>query len=295
MVNQFNGLDIFHGLSHELPLGIQKAKVKSIVTIHDLIYHFYPHDFPWIDRQVYDYKFRYACRHADRIIAISESTKQDIQRIFNIPGDKISVIYQPLSPVYDQTYSETQILKIRTQYKLPPNYNLYVGSTLPRKNLLNVLKAHVSIDNSERLPLVVLTGGNPKRLERIKKKYSDISDIFFFGQIDPTLLPVFYNQAALTLYPSKYEGFGLPIVESLKMGTPVITSNRSSLPEAAGDGAIYVDPNSPGDIAQAIISLNNDESLRNQLVIAGSAHIEQFNSKTYIRKLNEVYTNLTKK
>ena len=291
MLRQFDGLDIYHGLSHELPLGIQKAKVKSVVTIHDLIYHIYPDDFPWIDRQVYDFKFRYACRHADRIIAISENTKQDIQRIFNIPEKKISVIYQPISPLYDQIYSKEQLEEIRSQLNLPKQYILYVGSTLPRKNLINVLNAYAILDNQQRLPLVVLAGGNPKKLERIKKRYTDVTDIHFFDQVDLTLMPVFYKLAMFTLYPSQYEGFGLPILESLKMGTPVITSDRSSLPEAGGAGAIYVDPDEPEEIAQAIITLKNNESLRKQLIADGSTHIEQFNSGTYINQLHQVYLN----
>ena len=115
MLKQFGSdLDIFHGLSHELPFGIQQAKVKSVVTIHDLIYHFYPKDFPWIDRKIYDVKFRHACLNADLVIAISESTKKDICQIFDTPENKISVVYQSVNSIYGTpSHRNDQQAKIR--------------------------------------------------------------------------------------------------------------------------------------------------------------------------------------
>ncbi len=295
MVHQFKpDMDIYHGLSHELPIGISKSGIKSVVTIHDLIYHFFPHDFPWIDRKVYHFKFRYACAQADHIIAISESTKKDLVSIYNIDPKKISVVYQPVSPVYDYLPATYEIEKNKLKYQLPDRYNLFVGALTKRKNLLNVLEAYTLIPEVARTPLVVLAGGTRllNKVNRFISAHQLKSSVLLLGQIDSWELPAFYAGAQLTIYPSLYEGFGLPIVESLAMGTPVITSQMSSMPEAGGPGALYIDPNDPQNIAEKIMELGEDPSLQNRLGMEGLKYIQKFEAQKVTKQLMDIYSQI---
>jgi len=292
MVRQFHpDMDLYHGLSHELPLGISKSSVKSVVTIHDLIYHFFPNDFPWIDRKVYHFKFRYACKHADHIVAISESTKKDLVSIYNIDPDKISVVYQPVSPIYNKAPTANEIAKNKIKYQLPEKYNLFVGALTYRKNLLKVLKAYTLIPKEDRIPLIVLAGGTQllKKVKTYIEAHHLTSNVRLLGQINFQELPTFYAGAQLTLYPSLYEGFGLPIVESIKMKTPVITAQVSSMPEAGGPGALYIDPNEPQDIADKIMLLDADPDLQNRLVVEGNKYIQKFDAQILTTKLMDIY------
>ena len=129
-------IELFHGLSNEIPIGLNKVNIPSVVTIHDLIFRHYPNQYSWVDRQIYDYKFRYACENAQRIVAISESTKKDIVHFYNINPDKIKVIYQSCHERFVQERSQKTIDAVLKKYNLPENYLLYVGSIIERKNLL---------------------------------------------------------------------------------------------------------------------------------------------------------------
>ena len=295
MVKQFgNDMHLYHGLSHELPISIDRINIKSVVTIHDLIYHYFPKDFPWLDRRIYDYKFRTACNKANHIIAISQSTKQDLIDIFGIPAEKVTVIYQPVNPIFNHIPSHEHIQAIREKYKLPQNYSLYVGALTNRKNLLNVLRAHSSIPVADRLPLVILASGRKllKEVNQFIRNHELSKQVYMLGHISFTDLPVFYHEALFTLYPSLYEGFGLPVVESLKMKTPVITSNRSSLPEAAGPGALLVNPEDPEDIADSIGEMTGNSSLRRNLAKDGFEYVQQFDARLLTQKIMKTYTQI---
>ena len=292
MIRQFaNDMDIYHGLSHELPIGISAAKVKSVVTINDLIYHHYPKDFPWFDRKMYAFKCQYACRHADHIIAISESTKRDVEQILGIEESKISVIYPTIDPSFEKVPDTDSIKSVLKKHQLPPEFCLYSGGLLARKNLLNVLKAYGSIPKADRISMALLVSGNDRK-GRVDKWIDDLgiqATTINLGYVESKDLPALYNQACFTIYPSKYEGFGLPIVESLMMQTPIITSNVSSMPEAAGDGALYVNPDSVTDIRNKMHELMKNSGLRKELVTNGQKHLHQFDGKLSARKTLDLY------
>ncbi len=231
-----SNIDLYHGLSHELPIGIDRAGCRSVVTIHDLIYKFHPQDFGRIDRQIYDFKFRYACRHADRIIAISNSTKYDLMMHFGVKESKISVVYQSCSEDYTRTVSADERTRIRQKYNLPETFLLSVGSVISRKNILSAVKAVQKLNGIVSLPLVIVGGGGDY-LETVKTyiRENKLEDrIIFPPYISNEDLPALYQMAKIFIYPSRYEGFGIPIIESLWSRTPVITTRMSSLAEAAG-------------------------------------------------------------
>lgn len=254
-------IDIFHGLSHEIPMGLDRTSIRSVVTIHDLIFLTYPDMFTAIDRAIYNYKFRYACRHADKIIAISESTKQDIIKYFGTPENKIEVIYQAIQPVFHTMQSQENAENTIQKYKLPKDYLLYVGAINSRKNLLGLVKALVLLPVDMRIPLVVVGNGRQYKEEVLKYAgQNGISDrlIFINNLHAPEELQAFYQKAKIFIYPSFYEGFGLPVTEALLSKVPVITSGLSSLPEAGGPDSCYVHPDRPEEIADAIENILSD-------------------------------------
>jgi glycosyltransferase involved in cell wall biosynthesis len=287
-------VDVFHGLSHELPIGIQKADCASVVTIHDIIYKFVPSDYQYIDRKIYDFKFKYACKHSNKIIAISQSTKNDIIKYFDIDANKIEVIYQTCSDIFKVNSTKDDVVKVIDKYKLPQQFLLYVGSIIERKQLLQIVKALKSLKGIVKLPLVVVgSGGKYKQtvVEYIKKNNLE-NTVIFPGFIQNSDLPYLYKAAKIFIYPSIYEGFGIPIIESLYCKTPVITSNLSSLPEAAGGGALYVEPHKPESIAEAIVQLLTNVDLYKSLINNGFDHVQSFNSKLISGQLIKLYERL---
>ncbi|MEM9820100.1 MAG: glycosyltransferase family 1 protein [Bacteroidota bacterium] len=289
-----DGIQIYHGLSNEIPQGIAQSSIKSIVTIHDLIFKTFPQQFPWLDQKIYDAKFRYACQNADQIIAISQQTKKDIIYYYQIPEEKIEVIYQSCAGVYDTVVSQQQINAVRQKYELPEEYLLYVGAINERKNLLSILKALPLLPKSLSLPLVVVGRGKKyQTLVQVYAQQNQLNDqIHWLGQASQADLPTLYQAARLFIYPSFYEGFGIPIIEALHSRTPVITSKVSALPEAAGPGAHYIDPKQPEDLAQGITTVLSDESYARQLVEKGYQHVLQFNNLESSKQVMNLYLKL---
>ncbi|MGD9994186.1 MAG: glycosyltransferase family 4 protein [Salinivirgaceae bacterium] len=290
-------LDIFHGLSHELPLGIKKTGVKSVVTIHDLIYKTYPNDFSLFDRLIYDFKFTYACKNADKIIAVSQSTKNDIVKYYGTPESKIEVIYQSCHQQFKQTLSTDEISNILLPYQLPNQFMLFVGSIIERKNLLNLIKAIELLPETIKLPLVVVGKGNSylKKVNAYIKEKKLEDRIVFAPQVRYKDLPALYQKASVFIYPSVYEGFGIPVIEALWSKTPVITSNCSSMPEAAGDGAFLCNPKEPASIAEGIAKIIGDKNYAQELIEKGSMHIKRFENDVVTKQVLSLYQSLLNK
>ncbi|MEM9846340.1 MAG: glycosyltransferase family 1 protein [Bacteroidota bacterium] len=286
-------IQIYHGLSHEIPVGIQQTEIKSVVTIHDLIIKRYPAYFPFLDRQIYDWKFRYACKHADKIIAISESTKRDIIQYYNIAPSKIEVIYQSCHERFKQQIPTLQLEKIRLKYHLPTDFLLYVGSIIPRKNLKVIVEALAILPPDLQIPLIVIgNGGKYKKEVTQRIEQLQLSKKVQFLSIDYEDLAALYQLARMLIYPSAYEGFGLPILEALYARIPVITARNSSLPEAGGAGAHYVANISDASLANAIAQLLSDENYAQQLVKNGQQHLKKFDAQVLSEELVEVYSGL---
>ncbi len=271
-------IELYHGLSHEIPFKLKKLGIKSTVTIHDLIFKFYPETYSPVDRKIYDYKFRYACNHTDRIIAISENTKNDIVRFYNINPDKIDVIYQACNPIYYKLRSQHDNERITRQLNLPEDFLLSVGTVEPRKNLIKVIEALTWVKRDLQIPLVIVGKGRKYKQEvvtYIRRAGLEKSIIWIDSLTDSGQLQSLYQSAKALIYPSLYEGFGLPVAEALLSKTPVITSAGSSLKEAGGAGSIYVNPKDAQEIAAAIEKILTDEPLRQKMIETGYLYAHQ--------------------
>lgn len=283
---------LFHGLSGELPLRLKKSGFKSVVTIHDLIFLRYPEFYTRIDRTIYTWKFRQACREANRIIAISEMTKRDIVRYFGIPEEKIDVVYQGCDPSFTRTCTLEETDALRSKYDLPLKYILSVGSIESRKNLLLAVKAMHDLPQDVHLIAIGKRTEYTGTVEAYIRDNGLSGRVRLLNHIPFNELPAFYQLASLFVYPSFFEGFGIPIIEALHSGIPVIAAKGSCLEEAGGPDSIYVDPSDVQQMAEAIRSVLTDTVLARKMVHAGKAYVSRFSEETVARKIMRVYTHV---
>lgn len=290
-----NNIQIFHGLSHELPVGIEKLnKVRTVVTMHDLIFERYPNFFPFFDRKVYRYKFTSAVRRADCIVAISEQTKRDLMDFYAVSGDRIEVVYQSCDGIFSEKTTLDTRLEVRSKYNLPKDFLLYVGSITERKNLLTIVKALHALEGRLDVPLVVIgDGGAYKQIVVNYLLDNQLNkNIIFLKNISFTDLPAIYQSARALLYPSVFEGFGIPIIEALHSRTPVVTSAGGCFVEAGGDAAFYVNPLDVDELADGILRVCSDDDLRKTMVDKGSRYVQRFAPEVLGRQWIELYKKL---
>jgi glycosyltransferase involved in cell wall biosynthesis len=298
------GVDIYHGLSHEIPVGIRNTKIGSVVTIHDLIFERYPGQFNWIDVQIYRKKFRYACKYADQIIAISQQTKDDLINFYKIDPKKITVCYQSCSPAFAEQVSEEEKSRIKKLYNLPEQFFLSIGSIIERKNLVNVCAALHELKGKLSIPLIVIGDGRKYKQQvkdYITRKGLDREVIFLSETLTAKSSPRFrngndfpaiYQSSIGVIYPSIFEGFGIPVLEALWSQVPVITSNISCLPETGGDAAYYVNPFSPAEIAEGMVRLSSDKKLVEDMKVKGLLHAQKFTPQLCATAVMDVYLHL---
>ena len=270
-------IDIYHGLSNEIPFGIHRTGIKSVVTIHDLINKRYPENYKLIDRWIYDLKLRYAQKHADLIITVSEQTKRDIIRYYNTDQSKIKVI--PIGIAQRQT----KLVESSSPYIL------CVSSFTKRKNLKALVQAFKSIeDKSINLKIVGSYGETANEIQILAKKDPRIELLF---NISNEKLDDLYTKCQFCVYPSLFEGFGIPILEAFSYGKAIVTSNVSSMPEVGKDAALYFDPEDPKSICEAITSLMN-ENKRNEYVKRIPNTLKYFDNKMLINAYKLTYEEL---
>lgn len=288
-------VDIFHGLSNELPLTIHKAKaVKKIVTIHDVIFLKHKDQYSAIDRQIYDYKTRYAARNADRIATISEETKQDLVRFYNIPDKKIEVIQPSCSPSFYKEVSFAEKEKVKAKYKLPASYILNVSSFFTRKNHRAIVEALDKIKDKTDAHVVFIGGqGNIKEeiVALIREKNLD-NRIHLLSGVGNEDMPAIYQQAAAFVYPSYYEGFGIPILEALYSRIPVITTHGGCFEEVGGKKTIYIDPSDYNQLSEMILHVLTDENLRSAMIDEGFWHAETMRDSIFAQKMMKLYASI---
>jgi glycosyltransferase involved in cell wall biosynthesis len=287
-----NKIDIFHGLSNELPANINLAGAKKIVTIHDLIFIKFPQLYSFIDRKIYYRKFYHACIAADKIIATSNQTKLDIIKYFKIPDSKIQVIYQSYNLGFNKKVDDEQICKMKHKYELPENYILTVGTIERRKNALNVVKAIYYFDLNIKY---VLAGRETKYCKEITdwaKEHNILDRILIRTNVLNEDMPALYQAADLFVYPSIYEGFGIPVLEAFCSGIPVITGDGGSTAEIAGNAAIQSEVLNPKSLGIAIKSILESESLKLELVEAGTERIKLFDREIVCNNMMDFYKTL---
>ncbi|MCE5346168.1 MAG: glycosyltransferase family 4 protein [Bacteroidales bacterium] len=285
-------LDVFHGLSQELPVGIENSGARSVVTVHDLIFMRFPKYYKKIDVKIYSRKLRHACKVSDHIVAISRQTKDDIVEYLDISPDKISVIYQGCNPYFRNSYSKEFFREVRAKYNLPERYLLYVGTIEERKNLLGIVKAmhlrHIEV------PLVAI-GRKTDNYFRNVQDYitaNNLNNIIFPDRVLSFELPVIYQNAECFIYPSFFEGFGIPLVEALVSKIPVITSETGCFAEAAGPGSLYVDPHNPETIGDAICKVIDNKEFRDKMITTGTDYANNFRDDVIARAYMELYHSL---
>jgi len=285
-------LDIYHGLSHELPIGIEKTGTRSVVTMHDVIFLKFPHLYPYVDRKLYERKYLRSCRVADVVIAISEQTKRDLIEYASLDERTIKVVYQGCQPMFNLEVTAAEKTRVTTSYNLPKNFLLNVGAIEKRKNQELILRAMV--ETKIDLPLVIV--GRPTsyldELRAIVKKTGLESRVIFLTSVPASDLPALYQLSSLFIYPSLFEGFGIPILEALNSGIPVIASTGSCMEETGGQDTCYIDPQNAEELGHAITTLLNDEKKRNKMVEAGKQHAGLFSDKAIADNLFSIYKNL---
>ena len=280
-------IDIFHGLSHEIPFGIHKTKIKTVVTIHDLIFLRLPQYFNIFDRLIYYYKVKYACMRSDKIIAISNQTKSDIMELFKIESTKIEVVYQSCNSVF----KSHNLNVTRRDLGLPKDYILYVSSIEERKNLLTLIKA-VNIMKHKKLVVIGDGKGYKKKCINYIKNNNLQKRIFFKHNLNLEEIAFAYRNASVLVYPSTYEGFGIPIIEALYSKIPVITTMGGCFEEAGGTSTKYIDTKNTDEIVSAIKEIENNPTIRKKMIDNGYAHAKTFCDKSINKKLNNIYSEL---
>ncbi len=297
--NRFK-FDLFHSLNSELPLF---SNIKSIVTFHDLKYIKYPYflnKFSTIKSKYLKYTMKKGAEKANKIIAVSQSTKKDIIHLLGIEKDKITVIYEASNlGMYSRTNDDILNSDILKKYSIQKPYFLYVGEKRPHKNLEGLIEAFAIFKEKydSRNSSLVLIG----------KKYSTYHEyitmaenlgvkdsLIFTGFIPEKYLKTIYSEAEILLLLSFYEGFGIPILEAMECGIPVITSNISSMPEVAGEAAILVDPNNIPEIVEKMDNIVNSKILRKQLIKSGLKRVKQFSWEMTARQTLKVYNEIYK-
>ncbi len=260
-------LDLFHATHYVLP---PLMRARAVVTIHDIIHLLYPQFLPNRAALLYArFMIRRALARADRIITVSFNSKRDLVDYFGVPPSRIEVIYNGVSTRFRPDFPEEERARIARKYGLPLPYLLFLSGEKPHKNVRNVVRAFAEARRERSIPHALVLAGplpkNPARLEALIAAL-DLSEIVFRpGIVEEADLPGLYAGADAFLYPTLYEGFGLPVVEAMACGTPVLTSSTSALQEIAGGYAYLVDPMDVDAIARGIVTLVTDETIRRDL------------------------------
>lgn len=289
-------LDIYHGLSHELPVGIERTGIKTIVTIHDLIFERFPDHYPYLDRISYRKKIQYACAIADCVVAISEQTKKDLIDYYKVDAEKIQVIYQGCDNVFGQANDERHEYYVRNKYNLPSHYILHVGSYNKRKNHIKLLEAYKLIKEQTDTKLVLVGSGGSQEQEVRKyiHKNNLLNNVVLIQKVNNKDLSYIYKSASMLVYNSLFEGFGIPILEAFASRIPVITSEGSCFKEVGDNACIYVDSSDEKVLSQDIMSVLEDRTLRESLINNGTNRNNYFKKEAIAKQYMAIYLELLK-
>ena len=286
-------IDLFHGLDQSgIPLFFKTR--RSVVTIHDVIPLVLPWAFPRRHRWVLTAALARVRRQADVVIVPSAAAAEDVVRYLNMDRQRITVIPMGCEARFQPLVNAARMVQLRRRYALPERYVLFVGTLEPRKNIALLLEAFSRLlaERPEDDLQLVVAGGKgwgDGQLIATTEALNIRRRVIFTGFVEDDDLPDLYRGAQMFVYPSLYEGFGLPVVEAMACGTPVITSNRASLPEVAGDAALLIDPTRPDDLAAAMSAIMSNAALHEELRWKGLARAKEFTWEAVARKTMGVY------
>lgn len=269
--------DVLFIPAHVLPFVLPAKRLPpSVVTVHDLGYHAFPAAHSRFQRLYLPWSTRWSAWAASHIIAVSQTTAADLHHYYNTPLQKVTVVHEATT-ASQVSWSNSVV---RSRYSLPATYALYVGTLQPRKNLERLIYAYHRLLQNHTLGwdlvLAGVDGGQSTELMQLVTTLQLTNRVHFLGYVADEALPALYWGAHLFCFPSLYEGFGLPVLEAQLHGVPVMTTNNSALPEIAGEAALLVDPTDVDAIADAMLQLSQDETLRQRLISAGYANVERF-------------------
>lgn len=288
--------DIYHFFNFIVP---PRIKGKVIVTVHDMVYKAYPETMSDKNFKLLDRELKRSLDRADKIVTVSEFSKMEISNLINIPSSKIDVVYNGVDEIYyNNDFDENQQEKIRTKYGLPPKYMLYLGTIEPRKNIGRIIEAYYNYVRETRDDVyLVIAGKIGWKCDEVFQKIRDYrleKRIILTGYVEEDDKPLIYKMSSLFIFPSLYEGFGMPVLEAMAAGVPVITSKTSALPEVAGDAAMPVDPLDVGQIAEYIKIVFRDDALRNDMIKRGIRQSMKFSWEKSAEKLLSIYEEVSK-
>lgn len=285
------GVELFHAPHYVLP---PLVRCRSVVTIHDCLHLMFPQYLPNRLARAYSRaSIALASRRATRILTVSESSKRDILRFVDVPADKVDVIYNAYDERFGIEPREEDVVRVRERYQLQDAFVLYAGNVKPHKNLERLIEAFDLVRRSglDHLKLVLIGDEISKytALRRAVHRHQLHKYVRFLGYLPEETLAVMYRLAGVFAFPSLYEGFGLPPLEAMASGTPVVVSNVSSLPEVVGDAALLVEPRDPQSIADGIRRVLCDQALRSDLRAKGLVRASQFSWERSVRRIREIY------
>ncbi|MES2618644.1 MAG: glycosyltransferase family 1 protein [Bacteroidota bacterium] len=278
-------LDVFHGLSNELPLTQIQGNTKKIVTIHDVIYRLFPEQYAWLDRTIYHQKTKLAIKHADTIIATSKATANDLIRLYNADEKKVSVVYQTCSDNHWQTYDSSTLDAFKNKYSLSHAFVLYVSSFQTRKNHLQLLKGLKASGNKNiRLVLAGRIGETFEVCNDYVNNNDLSSQVILLTDISQAELPLLYRSAQSFIYPSMIEGFGIPMIEAACAGLPMAVNNIPVFREIAPDNNLYFDTIEIASISKVL------EDLTTMQKSDYSNHLRLFTAQFATETTMQIYT-----
>ncbi len=285
-------VDVYHGLSNEIPFVLRPSSLTTfVVTIHDLIFLKHKEQYPFTDRQIYKLKTKHAAKHAAKIVAVSNETKNDLMEIYGVNEERVEVIYPLVGAEFQQSEFQAPNPEVTQKYNLPAKYVLNVGSFFSRKNQRVLIEAFDLIKNrvEEDLVLVGDSGNMKGKIEALIEKKNLQNRVKILSSVSNEDVPSVYKAANAFVFPSLYEGFGMPIVEALFSKVPVITTKGGCFEEAGGKNSFYINPTSSEEIADAILKVLNDEKLKLQMRESGYAHAQTMTDKIIAEKTMNLY------
>lgn len=266
---------------------------RSMITIHDLTHVVFPEKHKAKHLFIYNTLLPHSIKSSNKIIAVSQNTKQDIIKIFNIPEEKVTVIYESANDIFKPVKGSESISKIKRKYGIPSKYILFVGTIEPRKNLIRLIEAFNLVKTRKNINYkLVIVGKKGWMYEDVFNSIKELgleNEIVFTDYIPEKDLVYIYNGADIFVYPSLYEGFGLPPLEAMSCGVPVVTSNTSSLPEVVGKAAVLIDPYDVKQLSDAIYWVLTNRGLRENLIGNGLRRARLFSWQKAARELSSVF------
>jgi len=285
-----------HDLLHVNYIAPPISPCPTVVTIHDITYEFFPEFFSRRDRMLLSTLVPLSARRASKIIAPSESTKRDIVELYGVDPEKVAVTHYAADALFKPISNREELITLRDTYGIRDEFILTVGNLQPRKNLLRLVEAFADLLQSGAIRhQLVIAGQAFWRQSEICRRVEDRhlgEHVVFTGYVPQDHLVLLYNAAAIFVYPSLYEGFGLPPLEAMACGTPVITSNVSSLPEVVGEAALLVEPHRTEGLAQAILDLLSSEELQRELRARGLERARCFSWERTARQTLGLYEDI---